>query len=199
MWGKKSKAEAETAVVVQSDNEVHAAETVKPRASASVIAANANILGSIVTNGDLAIDGKVDGDVSCSLFTIGATGHINGNVIAETATIRGKVAGNVTARTILLAGTGSIEGDLTHSVLIIEEGGSFEGRSKRQADPLANAQMAIADNSKSKEVVGKTEEAKTSNSINTEKAKPQKSASEKNGEPKSSIAKELGEAFAASN
>lgn len=193
MWGKKSKTETEVAVVVENEHEAHATEAPKPRAQASVIAANANIMGSIVTVGDLAVDGKVDGDVRCSLFTVGATGHINGNVIAETATIRGKIAGNVTARTILLAGTGSIEGDLTHSVLIIEEGGSFDGRSKRQADPLANTQFALEDNSKASVVDTKTQDFGAD-----EKPKASKSANAKHAATKSAIAKELGEAFAAS-
>ncbi|KAF0096608.1 MAG: hypothetical protein FD163_976 [Hyphomonadaceae bacterium] len=197
MWGKKSKAENEVAVVVANESETHAAETPKPRAQASVIAANANIMGSIVTVGDLAVDGKVDGDVRCSLFTVGATGHINGNVVAETATIRGKIAGNVTARTILLAGTGSIEGDLTHSVLIIEEGGSFDGRSKRQADPLADTQMAIADNSGGNTAPNTSQEDTVIISNNVEKPKSPKAASSKNATSKSTIAQELGEAFAA--
>lgn len=137
IWGKKPKTQSEEATIVSIvPSEPEVSETIHAKAAPSVIAAQTNVLGSVVCAGDLSVDGNVEGDVRCALFTVGAGGHIAGNVTAETATVRGKISGNVVARTILLAGTGSIEGDLTHAVLIIEEGGVFEGRSKRLADPL---------------------------------------------------------------
>lgn len=144
MWGKKPKIFEEEATIVPMVAEAkEVKEIAQKKAAASVIAHQTNIQGALSANGDISIDGNVNGDVSCALLNLGASGIINGNVTAETATIRGNVNGNVTARTILLAGTGSIIGDLTHSVLIIEEGGSFEGRSKRVADPLANETKAL--------------------------------------------------------
>jgi cytoskeletal protein CcmA (bactofilin family) len=146
MWGKKPKIFEDEPTIVEAQPQaeiVPVRETPAPKAAASVIAINATINGSLESSGDIAIDGKINGDVNCALLTVGTNGLVSGNVSAQTATIRGKVLGNVTARTILLAGTGSIEGDLTHSVLIIEEGGVFEGRSKRVADPLATQTKAL--------------------------------------------------------
>lgn len=186
MWGKKSKIETQEATLVALPEETYSKPVApQPRLAASLIANGANVMGSIITSGDLSVEGKVDGDVRSALLTIGSNGLINGNVTAETATIRGKVMGNVTARTILLAGTGSIEGDLTHSVLIIEEGGVFEGRSKRLADPLAQENAAITD--------------ETSKNVSEENASNGSQFDEKQGsndEPKSSISKELEQAFA---
>lgn len=143
MWGRKSKIQEETAVLVTPEV-IETPEVMVKKSGPSSIAADATVYGAISSTGDLSVEGRVEGDVRCALFTVGAAGHVAGNVTAETATIRGRVSGNVIARTILLAGTGSIEGDLTHAVLIIEEGGVFEGRSKRQADPLADQTQAIA-------------------------------------------------------
>jgi cytoskeletal protein CcmA (bactofilin family) len=112
------------------------------RHAASVIAAGAVVSGSITAPGDIQVEGQVIGDVRCATAVIGKDGDVKGNVVAETATIRGRVIGDVRARTIQLASTGSVEGDLSHAVLIIEEGGVFEGRSKRAADPLS--ELAIA-------------------------------------------------------
>ncbi len=109
-----------------------------PKAAASVISMGTVIHGPIQSTGDIHIDGLVIGDVRCDTLVVGKNGEIKGNVISEIATIRGKVSGDVCARMIQLATTGSIEGDLTHAVLIIEEGGQFEGRSIRSADPLAS-------------------------------------------------------------
>lgn len=143
MWNKKPKIFEEEATIVPVISEANEEKKVIRKNSASTIAFETNISGSISANGDISIDGNINGDVSCAILNIGTTGIINGNVKAETATIRGRVIGNVTARTILLAGSGIIEGDLTHSVLIIEEGGSFEGRSKRVSDPLALQTKAL--------------------------------------------------------
>jgi cytoskeletal protein CcmA (bactofilin family) len=128
--------EAVSIPAVRAEGGALVGNTVATRAGASNIALGTIVSGSVQSEGDVVVDGVVVGDVRCATLTIGKAGEVRGNVAAETATIRGKVAGDVRARTIQLAATGSIEGDLTHSVLIIEEGGSFEGRSRRSADPL---------------------------------------------------------------
>jgi cytoskeletal protein CcmA (bactofilin family) len=143
MWGNKKDAaageetlEATVPAIVRPDPPAAAPATA--RAAASVISLGTSVSGSVTASGDVQIDGVVQGDVRCGRLTVGSGGEIKGNVIAETALVRGTVHGDVRARTIQLAGTGVINGDLTHAVLIIEEGGSFEGRSKRLADPLAD-------------------------------------------------------------
>ena len=142
MWGFRTK--TEEATIVETTTIDEKPEKIVPKKTASIIAADVKILGSVIGSSDLAVDGSIEGDVRCAQFTLGKDGVVSGNIIAETATIRGKVIGNVNARTIMLSGKGSIDGDLTHSVLIIEEGGVFEGRSRRVADPLAEATLVIA-------------------------------------------------------
>lgn len=143
MFGKKNRVQEEEATIVTPAPQYEPKATPAPKTNVSVIAAQTIVNGSLNSIGDLNIDGSINGDVKCANLSIGANGEVNGNITAEKATIRGFVKGNVTARTILLAGSGNIEGDLTHSVLIIEEGGTFEGRSKRIADPLAAQTPAI--------------------------------------------------------
>lgn len=196
IWGRKPKIQDEEATIVSIvPSQAETEEVVQPKAAPSVIAAQTNVLGSVVCAGDLSVDGNVEGDVRCALFTVGANGHIAGNVTAETATVRGRISGNVVARTILLAGTGSIEGDLTHAVLIIEEGGVFEGRSKRLADPLGASTNQL-------EAPVKKESAQDENTIidKTKPAAPKKRTAAKStkakNEPKSALAAELNEGFA---
>lgn len=159
--------------------------------AASVIAAGCTVAGAITATGNLQIEGTVTGDVRCASLTVGRAGAVTGNVTAETATVRGRVAGDVRARTIQLAGTGVINGDLFHAVLIIEEGGEFEGRSKRLADPLAEAPQI---------------EGPSAGTVRKGKAaRADGSAGDAGdaGEPKaedstSALARELGDGFAAS-
>jgi cytoskeletal protein CcmA (bactofilin family) len=141
LWNFKSKDKFEDvdSVIIpttRADNVPVTVATPTIRHATSVVAAGAVVSGSMTAPGDIQVEGHVIGDVRCATVMIGKDGDVKGNVTAETATIRGRVLGNVRARTIQLAATGSVEGDLSHAVLIIEEGGVFEGRSKRSADPL---------------------------------------------------------------
>jgi cytoskeletal protein CcmA (bactofilin family) len=155
MWGRKK----EKATIVEMPTPEATPAPIVVKKPTSVIAADVKILGSIISGSDLVVDGAVEGDIRCGLFTLGKDGLVSGNVVAETATVRGKITGNVTARTIMLAGNGAIEGDLTHSVLIIEEGGMFEGRSKRVADPLSEETLAIENKVTTEEVKPKAKKA----------------------------------------
>lgn len=141
LWNFKSKDKFEdvdsvTIPTARAENVPVAIVAPAVRHVTSVVAAGAVVSGSISAPGDIQVEGHIVGDVRCATIIVGKEGDVKGNVTAETATIRGRVVGNVRARTIQLAATGSVEGDLSHAVLIIEEGGVFEGRSKRAADPL---------------------------------------------------------------
>jgi cytoskeletal protein CcmA (bactofilin family) len=147
LWNFKSKDKFEDVDSVsipteRTENAAVAVVVTTVRHATSVIAAGAVVSGSLSAPGDIQIEGHVIGDVRCATAIIGKDGDVKGNVTAETATIRGRVTGNVRARTIQLASTGSVEGDLSHAVLIIEEGGVFEGRSKRAADPLSELALS---------------------------------------------------------
>lgn len=146
-WNSKSKetyedVESVAIPTTRSENAAVAVVVSTVRHPTSIIAGGAVVSGSISAPGDVQIEGHVIGDVRCATVVVGKDGDVKGNVTAETATIRGRVFGNVRARTIQLASTGSVEGDLSHAVLIIEEGGVFEGRSKRAADPLSELALA---------------------------------------------------------
>jgi cytoskeletal protein CcmA (bactofilin family) len=146
-WNSKSKetyedVESVAIPTTRTENAAVAVVVSTVRHATSVIAAGAVVSGSISSPGDIQVEGHVIGDVRCATAIIGKDGDVKGNLTAETATIRGRVLGNVRARTIQLASTGSVEGDLSHAVLIIEEGGVFEGRSKRAADPLSELALS---------------------------------------------------------
>lgn len=155
LWNFKSKDKFEDveSVIIPSQNHESAAVAVVVSTVShpkSVVAAGAIVSGSMSAPGDIQVEGHVIGDVRCATATIGKDGDVKGNVTAETATIRGRVVGNVRARIIQLASTGSVEGDLNHAVLIIEEGGVFEGRSKRVADPLSELALAAPEETDTK-------------------------------------------------
>ncbi|WP_293352991.1 polymer-forming cytoskeletal protein [Phenylobacterium sp.] len=96
---------------------------------ASLVAEGVSLRGDFTTEGDLHLDGAVEGDVRVSQLTIGETGVVTGSILADSVEIRGRVAGTICARQVRLWATAHVDGDISHTELAIEAGAHFEGRS----------------------------------------------------------------------
>lgn len=103
----------------------------KPPKVASVIADDLTIEGGLTAKGDLHVDGAIKGDVRVGRLTLGETGHIQGNIFAETIEVRGRVVGSITANTVRLYATAHVDGDVTHEELAMESGAFFQGCSQK--------------------------------------------------------------------
>jgi len=101
------------------------------RATPSIIGTNCSLAGDITSDGEVHIDGKVDGDVRCETLVIGEQGGVTGEINAETVRVLGAVTGQITARAVELAKTARIKGDITHETLAVEAGAFVEGRFNR--------------------------------------------------------------------
>ena len=86
--------------------------------------------GDITTEGDIRIDGKVNGSVtSKSKTVVGATGIIEGDIYCQNAYIDGRVNGNIeVSELLILSKTAHVMGDITIKKLVVEEGAKFNGR-----------------------------------------------------------------------
>ncbi len=96
---------------------------------ASLVAEGVRIHGNVQTDGDLHLDGAVEGDLTVARLTIGETGLVTGAIKAETIEVRGRVVGTIAARQVRLLATARVDGDISHTELSIEAGAHFEGRS----------------------------------------------------------------------
>tara|TARA_R110000796_G_scaffold100149_4_gene208688 strand:- start:9 stop:407 length:399 start_codon:yes stop_codon:yes gene_type:complete len=97
------------------------------------------INGSVISEGALQIDGVVDGDVSATDITIGASGHITGEVKAEVVKVKGKIRGSIRARKVELESGAHVKGDIVHASLQIQSNAVFEGQVKHADDPLKDS------------------------------------------------------------
>jgi cytoskeletal protein CcmA (bactofilin family) len=104
---------------------------VQRKSPPSVIAADVNILGNIVSDGILDIDGKIDGNVKCRSATIRRNGRVMGDVVAESVQVFGEVTGLIKAREVSLFATCRVEGVIMHESLTIEDGAFVDGQFKR--------------------------------------------------------------------
>ena len=107
------------------------------RAASSVIGPNLTIMGNLVSNGEVQIDGEVQGDVHATHVVIGENARITGGIMAEEVVVRGRVEGFLRGNRVMLQATSHVEGDVHHKSLAIEQGAYFEGKSRRTENPLA--------------------------------------------------------------
>ena len=63
------------------------------------------VVGNPHADGDIQIDGTVEGDIKSRLVTVGETAHIIGSINAESINVRGKVTGQVSAAAMRSART----------------------------------------------------------------------------------------------
>lgn len=97
----------------------------------SVIAANMNVLGNIVSDGILDIDGQVDGNVRGHSVTVRPDGRIRGDLIAQEVFIHGTVDGLIKAENVTLFESAHVRGTILHESITIEDGAKVDGKLKR--------------------------------------------------------------------
>jgi cytoskeletal protein CcmA (bactofilin family) len=104
----------------------------------SIISADLVVNGTLISTGDIQVDGRVEGDVRSASLVIGDNAFINGEVVAEDVTVRGRVQGSIRARKILLCATSHVEGNILHEAFAVETGAFFEGNCRHADNPLAD-------------------------------------------------------------
>lgn len=107
--------------------------------SKNILHADVEIRGSIRCSGELAFDGKIDGDISTeSNLTLGEGAVVKGNITAANVIVRGKVNGNIRAKDkIEIKSRTELTGDITGARLVIEDGVAFIGNA--QINPIKTA------------------------------------------------------------
>jgi cytoskeletal protein CcmA (bactofilin family) len=118
----------------------------------SVIGPDVRIVGDIITQGEMQIDGQVEGDITCQTLVVGEGARITGEVTADTVRVHGALTGKINANQVMVAKSAQVVGDITHETLEIEAGGHLEGHlihkgtspAKASKKPAEEAPQAMA-------------------------------------------------------
>ncbi len=97
----------------------------------SIISGDLDILGNLISDGTVDIEGRIQGNVKASRILIRKDGRVLGDVQADEVHIYGQVRGLVKAKDVHLYATCKVEGTIMHELLSIEDGAFVDGKFKR--------------------------------------------------------------------
>lgn len=97
----------------------------------TIISADVNLLGNVISEGAVDIDGKIEGNVRARTVTIRKNGKVRGDVFADEIVVYGEVRGTIKARQVSLYSSCHVEGVIMHEMLTIEDGAFVDGQFKR--------------------------------------------------------------------
>jgi len=113
------------------------------RPTPSIISRELKIQGDLICNGDIQINGAVEGNVQSRAITIGEGADIRGTITGENIRVCGSVNGQIKGNSVVLAKTAKVIGDVIYQTLSIELGASFEGRGSRSGSSQSADRVTV--------------------------------------------------------
>lgn len=108
----------------------------------SFISSDLNILGDLKTDGEIHVEGTVEGDIVAGHVYIAENATVIGMITADNIIVHGKTKGLIRGGNVMLSRTAQVEGDIIHTGLSIESCAGFEG-SVQRAESLLEVQQNL--------------------------------------------------------
>ena len=98
----------------------------------NIIGQSTYIEGSIKSEGNIRVDGRIKGTINtAAAFIIGLTGVVEGQTQAHNITISGKYDGGIMCNEkLVLEANSNVTGDINTRRLVIDDGAVFNGNCK---------------------------------------------------------------------
>lgn len=98
------------------------------RVPCTVISADLAVVGDLMTDGHVEVEGRIEGTINGRTVTVREGGYVEGTILAEVAEIRGTMVGPVRASTVTVGKDARMIGNVFHTTLTIEPGAFMDGR-----------------------------------------------------------------------
>lgn len=110
----------------------HVNGTSQKSPSLNMISEGTKIKGTIKSQNDIRIAGRLEGEVICKgKVIVSSSAHIDGNIASVESDIAGKVDGTIkVSDKLTLRQSANVGGDIFTKVLIVEEGAQLNGNCK---------------------------------------------------------------------
>ena len=83
----------------------------------------------------MRVNGAIEADLHCAELVVGEKAVIKGSIAADSVRVFGQVNGAILGANVVLHPSAQVEGDIHSQQLTIEQGASFDGRSRKVSDP----------------------------------------------------------------
>ncbi|MFO0679002.1 MAG: polymer-forming cytoskeletal protein [Polyangiaceae bacterium] len=102
----------------------------------AVIGAGTRIRGRVTGDGDLVVDGSLEGEVSVrGNFSVGESGSVTSNLDANDVTVLGTLEGDILAKgQVRIGANAKVRGDVRGAAFSLENGARFAGRIECEFD-----------------------------------------------------------------
>jgi cytoskeletal protein CcmA (bactofilin family) len=104
----------------------------------SVIGNDLTIEGQSITircRGSLRVNGNIQADLHSRTLEVGKEAQIHGAIAADTVNVYGRVSGAILGAKVVLHASAEVDGDIHSEFLSIEQGATFDGRSRKVRNP----------------------------------------------------------------
>ena len=111
----------------------------------TVIGSGARFVGDLFGNGDVLVDGHVEGKIRVgSNVKVGAAGNVEGDVEARSVTVLGRVRGQILAsERAELASSAAVEGSVQAPKILIAEGAQLDGSVTMSSQDAASKKSGV--------------------------------------------------------
>jgi len=134
-------------------------ETTPKTPSLNLISEGTRIKGTITSQNDLRISGRLDGEAICKgKIIVATTARVDGNITTVEADIAGNITGTLkVSDRLTLRKSAIVGGDIYTKVLVVEEGAQMNGNCRMGAEVQ---ELNISDDSEFEKETKKTKSDK---------------------------------------
>jgi len=160
MFGKNEPRQyggADTNGATQDDWRATASPAPSARVQHSILSADTRLTGDLVSDGDITIEGAIDGSIKCRSLTLVGQPSIKGTVEAQTVHVCGTFTGEIHASKVILNKSAKMRGDIYQETLEVQIGAEFEGKVTRLA--ASKSKVAAASKTQASNGRDRTQEA----------------------------------------
>ena len=91
------------------------------------ISADTTVTGDLESDGDISVEGSVEGNITCRTLTLRGEPTITGDVHVEAVHVCGRFTGALRAKKVVVTKAARMTGDIYYETLDLQEGAEFEG------------------------------------------------------------------------